>query len=87
LIDQQIQDKSGGKLGLDDLMREMLLEFRGDKSLKFTHGLWKSYLIKYLGTESLGEFNTYIESGNPIDFSAITYLKYPFDGTKFSINP
>ncbi|RKE94803.1 M61 family metallopeptidase [Ichthyenterobacterium magnum] len=68
LIDMQIKLKSNYKHSLDNVMLDLLAIAKSDSSMRLNNEVFKKMLLKYLGKNSIKEFNKHILEGKLITF-------------------
>ena len=69
LIDTQIKQQSQFTKSLDNLMHDLLEMSLKDENLRLNNVIFKQLLSKYLNSQALAEFESYIINGQIIDFT------------------
>lgn len=69
LIDTQIKQQSQFAKSLDNLMHDLLEMSLKDENLRLNNVIFKQLLSKYLNSQALAEFESYIINGQIIDFT------------------
>jgi predicted metalloprotease with PDZ domain len=89
-LDNQLREKTQGKINLDLVMREILTEIDKNSAQKLDHPFFQKMIKKYLGKQGKKEFNRFIVKGTPIDFQA-TLLPWGLEcrkkDVKYSFGP
>jgi predicted metalloprotease with PDZ domain len=74
-LDNQLREKTNGKVNLDSIMREILAEVEKNPLQKLDHRFFLTFVRKYLGKKGKKDFNRFILKGELIDFLKYTLPK------------